>query len=184
MMTPDRNPTIEGADIAHDADLLGEVLQCYRPVARYLRSMTHRVEGNRVVGDAELAIEQSCYIDDTGHLNAVDALIGYNQMAYYTIASLVRNSVGPVFGDWSMADFHRRHLSDMVIADTRFEFRRPVDARRFRAQLVFDSIEPYRSGSAERIALRTSVAFGNDTLGGCRGDVRVVIVDSAQLGTR
>ncbi|MEV3965518.1 FcoT family thioesterase [Nocardia sp. NPDC050193] len=101
-------------------------------------------------------------------------------MAYLTIATMIRHSVGPVFSEWSMAEFRRRHLPHMVIADSRFTFKRPIDSRRFRAELVFDRIEPYRAGSQERIALTTSVGFGNDTLGGCRGDVRVVIIDEAQ----
>ena len=179
MTTTARPISADGLETAHDADLLDDVLRVYRPSARYLRQMTHRFGGKNIVGAAELAIEESCYIDETGHLNAVDALIGYNQMAYLTIATLIRHSIGPVFSEWSMADFRRRHLPDMVIADSRFTFTRPIDSRRFRAELSFDNIETYRVRSRQRIALTTSVVFGNDTLGGCRGEVRVVIVDEA-----
>ncbi|WP_228003152.1 FcoT family thioesterase [Nocardia australiensis] len=180
MKTTDRRDSVDSLEVAHDTNLLADVLQPYRPDARYLRQMTHRFDGEKIRGDAELAIEGSCYIDDTGHLNAVDALISYNQMAYLTIATLIRHSIGPVFSEWSMAEFRRRHLPDMVITDSRFTFKRPIDSRRFRAELIFDSIETYRVGSQQRIALTTSVDFGNDTLDGCRGEVRVVIVGEAR----
>lgn len=180
MKATDRKDSVDRSEIAHDPDLLADVLQVYRPEARYLRTMTHRFDGEKIRGEAELSIEGSCYIDDTGHLNAVDVLIGYNQMAYQTIATLIRHSLCPPFSEWSMGDFRRRHLPDMVIADSTFTFRRPIDSRRFRAELVFDSIESYRKGSRQRIALTTSVGFGNDTLDGCRGEVRVVIVDEAR----
>ncbi|WP_157224206.1 FcoT family thioesterase [Nocardia paucivorans] len=176
MTTAAHRDGVDGLEIAHDADLLADVLQVYRPAARYLRRMTHRFDGEKISGEAELAIEESCYIDETGHLNAVDALIGYNQMAYLTIATMVRHSIGPVFGGWSMAEFRRRYLPGMVIADSRFTFARPVDSRRFRAELTFDRIETYRARSQQRIALHTSVGFGDETLDGCRGEVRVVIL--------
>ncbi len=70
---------------------VADVLKPYRENAKYLKSarITHcdgktsTSEGKAfVTGVGRFAIPESCYIDDTGHFNAVEFNICYNQLAY------------------------------------------------------------------------------------------------------
>ena len=97
--------------------LLDRVLRPYKPNCRYLKAMTIDADDG-VRGFAELAIGESCYIDDTGHLNSVEVNIAYNQMLYYVIATAVRERLVAAFADWTMDDYWRRQLPGILIAET------------------------------------------------------------------
>ena len=117
-----------------DEELLARALRPYKQNCRYLKAMTISVDDSdsHVQGLAELAIGESCYIDDTGHLNAVEVNIAYNQMLYYLIATSVRQRLVGVFADWSMAEFWRRQLPDILITRLLTRFRRPIVERLLR----------------------------------------------------
>jgi FcoT-like thioesterase domain len=71
------------------AGFIAEVLQPYRANAKYLHAaeLTYvrsdaaaNDEASLVVGRGHFTIPASCYIDDTGHFNAVEFNICYNQL--------------------------------------------------------------------------------------------------------
>jgi hypothetical protein len=163
-----------------DAELLARVLHCYKPHCRYLQAMTVSVVDGRVRGVGELAIGESCYVDDSGHLNAVEGNIAYNQMLFYVIAVAVRERLGPVFSTWTMADYWRRQLPDILIAKLVSRFRRPADRSRFHGELTFVSATQrrLRPGSPPLIALETAFRFWDDHKGHADGEVTVAIVVS------
>ncbi|QIS11721.1 FcoT family thioesterase [Nocardia arthritidis] len=161
----------------NDPALLGEVLRCYQPHCRYLGALRIESDGEKTVGTADFEITESCYIDATGHLNSVEVNICYNQMLYQSIAMLVRNRVGAVFGAWTMDEFRRRQLPDILI--TRFEsaFRRPIEPRRFHGEITIDGVAQRVSGEgAEYIALDTGFRCWDDAGGACAGAVRIAVV--------
>lgn len=163
------------ATLAGDA-LFGRVLSCYKPHCRYLKAVTVTAEEHpQAVGRFEIA--ESCYIDDTGHLNAVEVNICYNQLLYTTIAATVHKGIGPVLGTWTIADFERRQLSDIVIARFTAEFRRPITPRRFEGELTVDRIlsRQLRTGTEPFVSIATSFRFWDDNGGTCSGSARVAI---------
>ena len=157
-----------------DSALLGEVLSCYKPHCRYLREFS----GD---GRGRFAIPESCYIEDTGHLNAVEVNICYNQLLYASIAMLVRDGTEPAFDTWTMAEFWRRRLSDILITRIASEFRRPIDARSFSGELVLDRIvgRQLRSDEAPLVVLDTTFRFWDAEGGDASGTARIAIVDEA-----
>ena len=83
---------------------LAEVLRPYRPNARYLKAahITHfrdkadhdaPVGTGLMNGTGTFAIPESCYIDDTGHFNAVEFNICFNQLAYTLFAKCVHDGL-------------------------------------------------------------------------------------------
>ncbi|MGW6540873.1 FcoT family thioesterase [Streptomyces sp. NPDC055051] len=50
-------------------------------------------DGRPLTGSGMFTIPEPCYIDDTGHFNAVEFNICYNQLAYYTLAAMIRDRV-------------------------------------------------------------------------------------------
>jgi hypothetical protein len=159
-----------------EVDLLTEVLSCYKPHCRYLQEFAG--------GRGRFVIPESCYIDDTGHLNAVEVNICYNQLLYASIASFVREGTGPVFDTWTMAEFWRRRLPDILITRFTSEFRRPVDPRSFSGELVLDRIVSRRLPPDETplVAIDTTFRFWDIEGGDASGMARIAIVDGATRG--
>ncbi len=159
-----------------DSGLLDEVLSCYKPHCRYLQEFSG--------GRGEFVIPESCYIDDTGHLNAVEVNICYNQMLYASIASLVRDGTGPVFDAWTMAEFWRRRLPDILITRITSEFRLPIDARSFAGELVLDRIvsRQLKSDAPPLVAIDTTFRFWDTEGGDASGTARIAIADGATGG--
>jgi hypothetical protein len=162
----------------HDEQLLARVLRCYKPHCRYLRSTTVEVTDGVVRTTGELGIEESCYIDATGHLNAVEVNIAYNQLLYLTIATSVARRLHPVFDSWSMADFWARQLPNILITRLEVTFDRPVDPKRFVGEFVLEKAagRRIRPDAGPLISVHTSFRFRDDNGGDARGRARVAIV--------
>jgi hypothetical protein len=163
----------------NDPELLARVLDCYKPHCRYLTSMTVSTADSTdgaVLGTAELAIGESCYIDDTGHLNAVEVNIAYNQMLYYVLAKSVQERLVPAFAQWSMADYWRRRLPDTLITKLLSRFRRPIDPRRFSGEFTLTRAAQrrLREHNPPLIVLDTAFRFWDDH-GRADGEVTVAI---------
>jgi hypothetical protein len=153
--------------------LLAEVLSCYKPHCRYLTDLT--VDGRLATG--AFAIPESCYIDDTGHLNAVEANISYNQLLYATIATMVAERSEPAFATWTMAELWRRRLSDVLIARIASEFRRPIEPGSFHGELAVDRLITLHGC----VSVDTTFRFWDQHGGAASGSARVAIVDGEDI---
>ncbi|MBF6328351.1 hypothetical protein IU452_07440 [Nocardia transvalensis] len=161
-----------------EPDFLADVQQCYKPHCRYLRSASVTAAGETIVGTGHFAIAEPCYIDDTGHLNAVEVIICFNQLMYQTVATIVRHGLHPAFGDWTVADFRRRYLPDILIAEVHTEFERPIGAAAFTGEFRIDAIDTYTAEGGSRIKLATRFRFGDERGGSCHGAIPLVVVDT------
>ena len=116
--------------------VLERVLEPYFSHCRYLRSAT--VEGSSATG--VFSVERSPYVRGTGHLNAADFIVCYNQLAFVFFAQVS-------CGDESqLAGFCRDQLTEMFIVgmdDVRF--RKPVDPGLFGARM--DLVQTFERGS-------------------------------------
>lgn len=159
---------------ADDRTLLSRVLRPYKPHCRYVQSASVAAEGDLVIARAALAIPDSCYIDDTGHFNSVEFNICYNQIVYYAIARSVRDGLSPAFAGWTIDDFWRKQLPDILI--TRFEscFRRPVNPRAFHGEVTLARARA--RGSSGLMLMRTTARFWDDAGGHCDGHVSLAFV--------
>lgn len=161
-----------------DPAFRAEVLDCYKPHCRYVTSTVVESGDGVLRGTATLAIPESCYIDDTGHLNGVEVSICYNQMLYLTIGTAVRYRLGEVFSAWTLDDFRRRQLPDILIARFASTFRRPINPRAFHGEITFTGVTQRRlhPDRDPLISLDTSFRYWDDGSGACHGEVRVAIV--------
>lgn len=164
----------------NDSEFLAEVLDCYKPHCRYLTSAVVDAPGDKIRGRATLAIPESCYIDDTGHLNAVEVSICFNQMLYHVIGTSVRHRIGDVFATWSMDDFRRRKLPDILIARFNSAFIRPMNPRAFHGEIVLNTVTQRRlhADSPPLVSLDTSFRYWDEAGGISKGRARVAIVVS------
>jgi FcoT-like thioesterase domain len=167
-----------------DVTLMARVLRPYKPNCRYLlKADVTRCpdEPERVVARCELSIPESCYIDDTGHFNSVEFNICYNQMVYYAIAKTVQNGLLPSLAGWTLEDFWRKQLPDILI--TRFEscFRKPVQPRRFHGEVTLSRAR-YGGGATPMLLLRTTCRFWDDDGGHCDGNIVLALLNVPRPG--
>jgi len=103
-----------------------------------------------VTGRGRFAIGESCYIDDTGHFNAVEFNICYNQLAYVLFAKCieaglmhrVRTEKVDVI---SLPEFKKHQLPAMVIVSLESRYYKQLDSRDFTGELTIDKISPVGS---------------------------------------
>lgn len=158
---------------ASDAAVLERTLRPYLPHCRYLLSAEVDTGEAPLRVRGELAIPASCYIEDTGHFNSVEFNICFNQLGYYAMAKAVREGVVDPYARWSLDDYFDRQLGNILIADLRSSFRRPINARAFSGEVVFERIIDRRS----IVVNKTRCRFWDDGTGSSEGEVTVVITD-------
>src|SRR4051794_38330665 len=94
------SPSTETAEI--DGAFVSLLLAPYKRSCVYVRREWIEREGaptsaagGAIRARAELAIPESCYIDDTGHFNAVEFNICFNQVAYVFTAHCAHRGLLP-----------------------------------------------------------------------------------------
>lgn len=162
--------------------LFDRVMEPYRAKkAIYLRTLEVVVpeEGSDepVIGRGTFRIDESSYIDDTGHFNAAEFIMSYNQLMYATIAAVIDEDASPLFAGWSIGDYWERQLPDVLIQEFWSRYSRPINARDYRAEFVLGTRDTSR---AERgiIKFDTSVEFTDDTGGRARGTVLLALTNT------
>ncbi|MEU3830174.1 hypothetical protein GT045_22540 [Streptomyces sp. SID486] len=163
---------------ATDTELLARVLLPYKEHCRYLKSADVAAGPEHASARCGFAIPESCYIDDTGHLNSVEANIAYNQMMYYLVAKSVQEGLLAAFRDWTLEDFWRRQLPDILITRFAGTYRRPVDPRSFSGEMVIRSVSRREPGGGRPfLHADTSYRYWDADGGRCDGEVTLAFVD-------
>mgnify|MGYP005724103381 CR=1 FL=1 len=136
-----------------------------------------------ISGEGEFSIDESCYIADTGHFNAVEFNICYNQLAYVLFASCFQqrylSRLAPELSaklDTSMETYREEQLGSMMIVKFETKFRKPIDARKFRGSIKAVSAS-VRGGV---LFANTEVEFSDDQGGSASGKVMLAIHNLAQ----
>jgi hypothetical protein len=136
---------------------VAEILTPYRANAKYLRSaqITHfrpkasadtcAQNSGLVTAVGKFAIPESCYIDDTGHFNAVEFNICYNQLAYVLFgkcveADILRKLRSEKVSVPSFADYKRHQLPSMFIVSMECRFFKQLKSGDFRGELTINKI--------------------------------------------
>ena len=141
------------------------ILRPYRSNAKYLKSaqITHLSDKTAtkdaafVTGTGKFTIPESCYIDDTGHFNAVEFNICYNQLAYVLFGKCIElgilqklNSELQKFSDekangllLSMADYKCHQLPAMLIVSIEgVRFFKQLKSGDFQGALSINRVAP------------------------------------------
>lgn len=139
---------------------LARILRPYKDNAKYLKSARilryyepeidtpiTKEQADLVTIEGRFSIPESCYIDDTGHFNAVEFNICYNQLAYVLFGKCIQTGIfHKVVADWeqrvdlSFDTFLKHQLSSMYIAKIEGAFLKPLNSKNFGAQLTITRI--------------------------------------------
>jgi hypothetical protein len=121
------------------------------------------------------SIPESCYIADTGHFNAVEFNICFNQLAYTIVAACIENRILPVFDHLSLSEYHSRQLGHFFITTLKSRFRSQINARDFEGTLYARHMTTY-SGT---VFFQTTCEFKDDHTGSARGEVTLAMLNAA-----
>ncbi|NJP70932.1 FcoT family thioesterase [Streptomyces sp. C1-2] len=161
-----------------DEELLIRVLVPYKEHCKYLKSAEVTTSAGLSCAQGVFAIQESCYIDDTGHLNSVEVNIAYNQLMYYLVAKSVKEGLLTGFEAWTLDDFWRHQLPDILIARFASNFRRPVNPRHFTGEMEFRSVARRAPGGGSPFLHAQTVFRYQDAHGGrCDGEATLAFVN-------
>jgi hypothetical protein len=157
-----------------------DYLRAAKVVQGVLDSPPGEKEAPIITTEGRYAIPSSCYIQSTGHFNAVEFLICYNQLAYATFGHLIAEDILAKLPDGrvsaacqielkrlSISLFLTKQLSSMFILKASTRFKRVINASSFLCRLSVDSIF-YRHGT---LFTNTHCEFSDEHGGGADGSV-------------
>jgi hypothetical protein len=134
----------EKTEIPVARELIDDILRVYKPHCRYLkRAVVEAGAGGDpfpVVLRGDFGIAESCYIDDTGHLNAVEVNIAFNQAYYVVTAQACASALIPALEGWDLPRFRRWYLEGSLIHDLHSRFKRVIDPRAFQGEVAITSM--------------------------------------------
>jgi len=107
-----------------DSKLEG-VLRVYNPNCRYLRE----AEVDFPKGKGVFRIPNPYYVDSTGHFNAVEMMICYNQLAYTMFARFGEEGKIPELGIIPFEKFLKWQLGNcFIVGMDKIKFRKPINS--------------------------------------------------------
>lgn len=157
----------------------------------YVRTQTDYLKSGHVVsvsGDVdtlfkmhgEFKIPVSCYIDSTGHFNAVEYIICYNQLAYFAFGELIstgllktlpinstNEKVAILINELTYEAYLKKQLESMYILKSETKFKAPIEPGLFYADLSIRKIL-YRKGT---FFIKTDCRFYDDIRGEADGEI-------------
>lgn len=161
---------------------LARVLVPYRDHCKYLEriafeyqpvSASVSVEQSEasLVALGELSISESCYIDSTGHFNAVEFQICANQLMYALGAECTRLRLLRALSAMDLDGYYERQLSNVLITNVTCAFRRVMNPRRFRGRLQLDRAYLMR----DRVFWECTLTYSDDDGGLADGNIVVTM---------
>lgn len=157
--------------------------QCMDPYRKkgciYLKSA--EIDTTTLRSTGTFGFKESCYIDDTGHFNAVEFTICYNQLMYMTLCAGVAEN-NAAFADWSMEDWWQRQLPNVLIQELTSRYSWPINPRDFQGEFTVTEFDESR---LERgiMKLRTEVSFNDANGGRARGQVLLALTNIPRAET-
>ena len=124
-----------------------------------------------IVALGELSIAESCYIDSTGHFNAVEFQICANQLMYALGAECARLQLLRAMAPMDLAGYYERQLSNVLITNVTSAFRRVMNPRRFRGRLQLDRAYCMR----DRVFWECTLTYSDDDGGLADGNIVVTM---------
>ena len=131
------------------AEFVAETIKPYHPNARYLKSaqITQVRDSDKpakgvplVTAAGRFSIPKSCYIDSTGHFNAVEFNICYNQLAYTMFGKCFETRVVPKLRFLSLPQYRAHQLQSCFIVSLESRFLQQLDGRDFRGELTLNKL--------------------------------------------
>lgn len=177
-LTPSAYNAAESAGTVPIAeDLLARVLEPYSyKGCRYLLDAGYTATEDSVFAQGNFSIGESAYIRSTGHFNAVELLLCFNQLAYSAFAPAVINGEIAALRGWSSADYFNHQLPSMLIRTTTSRFKKPINAHKFSARLLCRDFEVI-DRSWRYLKVPCAIEFFDEDGGAASGEVELAALN-------
>lgn len=173
--------TTEFTDISDtepiDEKLLEQVLEPYAyKGCRYLIDASYKATEDSVLAYGNFSISDPAYIRSTGHFNAVELIICFNQLAYSAFAPAVLHEQIPPLRGWSIADFLSLQLPSMLIKNTSSRFKRMIHAQKFSARLLCQNFQVMER-SMRYLSVPCTIEFWDEFGGAATAEVELAALN-------
>ncbi len=159
-----------------DEGFTNEVLKPYFEHSRYLKRAKFQYSESFVpqslIMTGEFAIPESCYIDDTGHFNAVEYNISFNQICYVHLAHCIKNRLIPELADYDIDTFWEKQLPNVLIAKLSSSYQSQMNAKHYYGTYGINAIKK----TAKCTFVKTYCHFHDDYNGKSTGEVTLAIL--------
>lgn len=182
MSTVEVTPEAVGAAEAAEAvpiaeDLLARVLEPYSyKGCRYLIDARYRATENSMLAIGNFSIPEPVYIRSTGHFNAVELVLCFNQLAYSAFAPAVLHREVLGLRGWSIEEYFENQLPSMLIRGTSSRYKRPINAQNFSARLVCNDIEIVER-TWRYLKVPCAIEFYDDNGGSAFGEFDIAVLN-------
>lgn len=154
-------------------ELLARVLEPYSyKGCRYLLDARYRATEDSLIAEGAFSIGDSVYIRSTGHFNAVELILCFNQLAYSAFAPAILHEEIAVLRGWSLEDYYQHQLSSMLIKTQSARFKRMINPAKFSARLECRDLRIVERGW-RYLSLPCSIEFWDDDGGRAFGEVEL-----------
>jgi hypothetical protein len=152
---------------AFSAAFLPTVLAPYKSYCQHLQSGEYRSgdidDAGAVCSLAvEFDVSPGWYIESTGHFNAVDAIICFNQAGYLCVANLLEKEDVYVQDRPSLLDYQQRMLPDMLIAKLDIEFKKAIVPPKVSGRFTINTVRKFKAQFIADASCRFSDGFGGE----------------------
>jgi len=159
-----------------DDGFMTQVLKPYFEHSRYLKRARFQhaesFDPQSLIMNGEFSIPESCYIDDTGHFNAVEYNISFNQICYVHLAHCIKNRLIPELSDYDMDTFWEKQLPNVLIAKLTSSYQSQMNAKRFYGTYGINAIKK----TSKCTFIKTYCHFHDDGNGKSTGEVTLAIL--------
>ena len=162
-----------------DSEFLQRILLPYRENTSYLKKAFleyDEEEQQHPIMKGNFSIPESCYIDDTGHFNAVEFNICFNQIGYTYLGHCVKEGLLPQLEGFAKNNcdvFFEKQLSHILIVNIHSTYRKPINSDKFYGEIGIKNI----SKKANCTFIILSCKFSDDGVGKSFGEVTLAILN-------
>ena len=151
------------------SDVLKEMLKPYYPECRYL--IEAELDFPTIRG--KFVIPKTFYGAQSGHFNATELMMCYNQICYTFFAEAFGQGLVESVGKVSLEEFKKYQMGSCLIAKlNNIKFRKPIDPKNFFGELTLKR-SPRRN---DLIFLATDFSFGDNNGGKATGDALLALI--------
>lgn len=141
-------------------DIINKALVTY--IAKNTRYITHAKvskKDNIITLKAQFTINESCYLSPgSGHFNAVEAIMCFNQMIYVALLGGIEQKMFDFYQGITPDEFNLHRRKVYLLEFDKIKFKKQIDNHSFNG---FLNIEPLHK-VGDKIYIRCSFGYGND----------------------
>ncbi len=122
---------------------------------------------------AQFSIKESCYLSPgSGHFNAVEALMCFNQMIYVALLAGIEKKMFPFYADITPDEFNEHRRRVYILEFEKIKFKKQINNNLFYGHLELQPLHKIK----DKIYVSCRMGFGNtEECDGFVGNVKLFI---------